>query len=821
MTITLGHLDKDSSTTEPRPNRVPRTKREPCISSSEMLPLITVITVNYNGRRHLQRCLPSLLVTTDIDFEVIVVDNGSSDGSLEWLRDSYPGVRVIALDRNHGFGEANRLGVEAARGAFVAFLNNDTEVEPNWLTVLLEVLESDDEIAAVCSTLRLLDHPDVLNARGGGMSKLGYGFDRDFGFPFERDFERHRDVLFPTAAAMLMRKEDWEWCRGFDRAFFMYHEDVDLGWRLWLLGRRVVVCGESIVYHLFGGTTKTVRGSGWRANLGMRHNVRTLIKNYELKNLLVALKGVLGRWVRHRQFNQAIGVLSWNLMHLPGTLRQRRWIQKSRVRSDRELFDRGLIEQFKFPPPSPEPPRADINDAARGLISSPVLLPGEHSSLGRLGYGWYGREKHSDTWIRWICGHARCFLQTAPGERGYLRVKVHIPSNAGVTRTVAVRCNGAQTAHNLQSNEWETIRLPVTTDSDGLLDVHVISPEWIPHHTSFHNFDFRRLGCRVKEIRFEKEQARAQISHRSASVIIPTFNRWTTLQETLTALERQTWRNFEVLIVDDGSTDGTSERLCDWTSRKQDEVTFKSFRQRNLKPGQARNHGLRYATGDIVIFIGDDTIPDQNFVERHITRHNEMGEACAVLGFTDWHRERMRVTPFLEFINTDGPQFGYGHFQDGDDVPFSCFYTSNVSVPRAILGEEPFHPAFDFVNWEDVELGYRLSLRGLRIVYDSGARTKHLHPMNMFAFFKRQEQIGEKMRVILSLHPELEQSESMPTAKPASGVYMACRIARWLLPLLNFLDARRITLPVRVYRAISYSGIFNGRRKSRLLEQQQ
>ncbi len=784
-------------------------------------PLVTVITVNYNGRHHLERCLPSLLVTSNIELEAIVVDNGSSDGSIEWLHERYPEIRVLPLGSNRGFGEANRLGVEAAQCDFIAFLNNDTEVEPDWLSALLEALESDEQIGAACSTLRLLDHPEVLNARGGGMSKLGYGFDHDFFFPFERDCERRRDVLFPTAAAMLMRRKDWESCGGFDRAFFMYHEDVDLGWRLWLLGRRVVVCADSIVYHLFGGTTKSARGPGWRANLGMRHNVRSLIKNYEFKNLMIALKGVLGRWVRYRDFNQAMRVVSWNLIHLPDTLRQRRWIQKGRVRSDRELFDRGLIGQFKFPPPSPEPPRADLDQAARHWIPSPVLLPGEHSSLGRLGYGWYGREKHSDNWIRWTCGHARSFLRTAPSERGRLLVRVHIPSVADVNRTVVVKCNGEETAHHLQSEDWETIYLPVKSDPDGLLEVHVISPEWIPHRAWFRNFDFRRLGCRVKEIRFEEEQSRNVAIHRTASVIIPTFNRWKTLQETLSALERQTWPNFEVLIVDDGSTDGTSERLGQWRGRGQGNIDFKNFHQQNLKPGQARNHGLRYATGDIVIFIGDDTIPDPNFVESHMTRHNEMGEACAVLGFTDWHRERMQVTPFLEFINTDGPQFGYGHFQDGDDVPFSCFYTSNISIPRTILGDEPFHPAFDFVNWEDVELGYRLSLRGLRIIYNSGARTRHLHPMDMVAFFKRQKQIGEKMRVILGLHPELERSESMPPAIPAKGVYLACRVARLLLPLLNFLDARRITLPVRVYRAVSYSGLFEGRKKSRLLEQRQ
>jgi len=755
-----------------------------------------------------------------VEIEVIVVDNGSSDGSVEWVHDRYPEIRVLSLGSNRGFGEANRLAVEAAQCPYIAFLNNDTEVQPDWLKTLLEALDSDEEIAAACSTLRLLDHPEVINARGGGMSKLGYGFDHRFLFPFEPDTEKLRDVLFPTAAAMLMRKRDWDSCGGFDPAFFMYHEDVDLGWRLWLLGRRVVVCSDSIVYHLCGGTTKSTRGEGWRADLGMRHNVRSLIKNYNLKNLAIALMGVVGRLVRYRDLSQAIGVVTWNLAHLPDTLKQRRWVQKRRLRSDKELFERGLIEQFTFPPSSPECPRSDVDRPAREWILSPVLLPGEHSSMGRLDYGWYDRESHSGRWVRWTCGHARCFLRVAPGERGRLQVRVHIPASSNLNRTVVVKCNGEETAHKLQGGEWETVSLSVRGDSDGLLDIHLISPEWVPHNTARRNVDFRKLGCGVKEIRFEPERPCNSVQQ-TASVIIPTFNRWSRLQETLNALERQTWRNFEVLVVDDGSTDGTSERFSQWRSQRDDSIDFKSLRQQNLKPGQARNHGLRYATGDIVIFIGDDTIPDPDFVESHMTRHNELGETCAVVGFTDWHREGMRVTPFLEFINTQGPQFGYGHLRDGDDAPFSCFYTSNVSLPRSILGEEPFHPAFDFVNWEDIELSYRLSLKGLRIIYNSRARTRHLHPMDMVSFFKRQEQIGETMRVILGLHPELERSESMPPARPGKRIYLACQIARLLLPLLNFLDARRITLPVRVYRAVSYSGLFEGRKKSRLQEQSQ
>jgi GT2 family glycosyltransferase len=772
-------------------------------------PVVSVIIVNFNGRHHLDRCLPSVLGTSDTAFETIVVDNGSTDGSLDWIRENHPSVRVLPLGSNLGFGEANRRGVEAARGSYVAFLNNDTEVDPGWLSAMLSVMEADEEVGAACSTLRLLDQPAVLNARGGGMSLLGYGFDRDYLFPYKKAADPIRDTLFPTAAAMLMEKRVFESVGGFDRAFFMYHEDVDLGWLLWLLGKRVVVCADSIVYHLCGGTTRSLRGTRWLANLGMRHNVRSLIKNYEIPTLLRALKGVLGRWVRSRDIGQALHVISWNLLHLPGTLARRRWVQKRRRRPDRELMERGLISPFKFPPPAPERPVAGIKHAERDWILSPVLLPGQYSSIDRLAYGWYPREKHADGWMRWTCGEAGCFLQVGKEARGSLSITLDAPG-PDLNRTVTVQCNQSERVHQLKGEGFEPISQPVQADANGLLEIHITSNAWVPHDITEWNRDYRRLGCRVKEVRFIPDRKPAPSRSLSASVIIPTFNRWDILQETLAALSRQrTSRGLEVIVVDDGSTDGTWERLGEW--RLDDSVLrLKTIRQANLKPGRARNNGLGHATGDIVIFLGDDTIPEPDFVESHLAKHEEMAQSCAVLGFTDWHRERMTITPFLEFINTDGPQFGYGLFKSGEDVPFTCFYTSNISVPRAILGPEPFHPAFDFVNWEDIELGYRLSKRGLRIVYEKGAMTRHLHPTTMRAFFKRQQQIGEKVNVILSLHPELAESESMPTTRPSPRFRLACRVARWLVPLFNILDAKNISLPLRVYRILAYSGFLDG-----------
>jgi GT2 family glycosyltransferase len=230
------------------------------MSERSRTPLVSVVVVNFDGRHHLERCLPSLVATAGVEFEVIVADNGSTDGSVDWLAREWPAVRVLALGENLGFGRANGRGVRSARGEFVAFLNNDTVVEPDWLSALLQPLRLDPEVAASCATLRLLEFPELVNACGGAMTSAGYGYDIDFMTPVERgpvgrESTAWHDVLFPTAAAALIRKEEFLAVGGFDPAMFMYHEDVDLGLRLRLMGRRVVVCERAVVYHTFGGTS--------------------------------------------------------------------------------------------------------------------------------------------------------------------------------------------------------------------------------------------------------------------------------------------------------------------------------------------------------------------------------------------------------------------------------------------------------------------------------------------------------------------------------------------------------------------------------------
>lgn len=782
------------------------------VSADELL--VSIVIVNYNGRHHLEKCLPSVFATRKLHYEVIVVDNGSSDDSVAWMREHWPQVRVIAETRNLGFGLANLVGARNAKSDYLVLLNSDTVVTPDWLEHLIRPVLLDPGIGATCSQLRLLTRPDYLNARGGGMSRLGFGYDIDFGYPFAPPAGPAEaapvDVLFPSGAAMLMRRTDFLDVGAFDPSFFMYHEDVDLGWRLWLLGKRVVLCPASIVFHAFGGTTKSQQGTKFRDWMGNTHNLRSLWKNYEFRNAVWATRRLVALWLRTGQLGLAWHALTWNLIHIRGTVRERRRLQRLRRLSDAELFARGLITEH-VPPTPTIPPLTDASgDPA--LIVAPQLWPGRTSAAGRLGPGWYGPEGVDGSVARATCGDASATLKVEPGASGTLCVEIHIPDRAAEHAALTLHCNGERQGFELAPGSfWRTLEMPARADEDGLLRIRIENTPWRPHDL-FGNGDLRRLGCIVREIAFRAEDAANAYAPGRVSVIVTTFNRRPVLLRTLDALTAQTWADFEVIVVDDGSVDDTWTELQKWRDAHPGALGLKIYTQANTGQGIARNNGLEHADGDLVLFIGDDIIPDPDFVEQHVRRHRELGVPCAVVGYTDWERSAMRVTPLLEHVNEAGHQFGYRYMKDGDDVPYTCFYTSNVSLPREILGPRPFDPEFRTYGWEDVEVGYRLNKRGVRIVYNQQARARHLHPMDLKDFYRRQVKVGGAIGKIYAMHPELASDQPvMPPARPPRWLAAARRIVPPLLPIANWLDRRSVRLPQRLYDLILGTGFWIGR----------
>lgn len=244
------------------------------------------------------------------------------------------------------------------------------------------------------------------------------------------------------------------------------------------------------------------------------------------------------------------------------------------------------------------------------------------------------------------------------------------------------------------------------------------------------------------------------------SVVVPTYNRLEVLPEVLEALLAQRAApSYELIVVNDGSTDGTRVWLDNWSRQRRlhTSVPHRILHQENSGPAAARNAGVEAAQGRWVAFLGDDTVPTPGWLAGHRQAHRQRGDLphLAVIGYTRWH-PRMRLNPFLHYINEYGLQFGYSLIDDAEDVPFNFFYTSNLSLGRDLLRAEPFDLRFPYAAWEDIETSYRLNQRhGMRLIYEPGAVVLHDHPTRIERFCARQEKAGYSGVVFYGLHPEL------------------------------------------------------------------
>lgn len=273
------------------------------------------------------------------------------------------------------------------------------------------------------------------------------------------------------------------------------------------------------------------------------------------------------------------------------------------------------------------------------------------------------------------------------------------------------------------------------------------------------------------------------------SVVIPTYERPGTLFQVLDGLARQdSPPPFEVVVVDDGSRDDTAKRLKTYRPP----FSFRALEQPNGGPASARNRGVTEARGRYVLFLGDDTVPEPGLLAVHAGAQAEIrAHPVAVLGYTTWPRER-RVSPFLHHINEYGLQFGYALIEDPESVPFNFFYTSNISLPRALLLEEGlFDTTFPGAAWEDIEIAYRLMGRGMKIVYRPEAIARHHHDITFSSFRTRQEKAGESAAIFYAKHPELGDFLAVPQAirfragNPVTGrlrAWWAALGERWEIP---------------------------------------
>ena len=327
-------------------------------------PFFSVIVLNWKGRHLLEECIPSIVAQSFRDFETIVVDNGSADGSVDWLKGRpEDGARLVELPFNRGFAEGNNAGIRVARGRFIALLNNDTAVDPGWLAAIHGAIRRHPEAGMFASKILNYYRRDEIDNTGhliypDGLARGRHRLEKDHG-----RFDEEGEVLHPSGCAGVYKREMLDQIGLLDESFFAYGEDVDLGLRGRWAGWKCVYVPSAVVYHKYSATIGTY--SPEKVFLVERNRLWLLIKNFPVFDILrspfytfyryaLHLKGVFtrkgaaGEFVRNFSTRKLVWIIltaeAAALRGLPEMLRKRRECKGHHRIGTREF--RRLVRRF-------------------------------------------------------------------------------------------------------------------------------------------------------------------------------------------------------------------------------------------------------------------------------------------------------------------------------------------------------------------------------------------------------------------------------------------------------------------------------------------
>lgn len=329
-------------------------------------PLVSILVLNYNGKKFLKECFDSILKSTYANFEIALVDNNSSDDSIAYTQANYPMVKIVQTHRNAGYSRAYNIAFREVQGKYYILLNNDVVVAENWLEPLVNVAESDSKIGALQPKIRsLIDdgYFEYAGASGGFMDKCGYPFLRGrIFYTIERDEGQYDDesfVFWTSGAAMFVRAEALEKSGNLDEDFVHHMEEIDLCWRLHLVDYRLKVIPDSVIYHYAGATIKA--DSFKKIYWNHRNGIFTLIKNLEKGNLvktliiryLLDVINVFHAAIGQLDFKHAYAIIKshvWLIFNLKMIFQKRKEVQEIRVVSDKDykflMYNRFLVFDY-------------------------------------------------------------------------------------------------------------------------------------------------------------------------------------------------------------------------------------------------------------------------------------------------------------------------------------------------------------------------------------------------------------------------------------------------------------------------------------------
>lgn len=247
-------------------------------------PSVAIVILNWNGQKLLEQFLPSVFNSPYPNLQIVVGDNASTDDSIAYLKSNFPLVKIIKNDRNYGFAEGYNRVLEQVTADYFILLNSDVEVTPGWIKPVIDLMESDAEIAIAQPKIKSMFNRayfEYAGAAGGYLDYLGYPFSRGRIFDtVEKDQDQYndsREIFWASGCALFVKSAIWKRLDGFDVRFFAHMEEIDLCWRVKNLGYKVMYCGDSAVYHVGGGTLNAE--SPFKTFLNFRNNHYLLKKN--------------------------------------------------------------------------------------------------------------------------------------------------------------------------------------------------------------------------------------------------------------------------------------------------------------------------------------------------------------------------------------------------------------------------------------------------------------------------------------------------------------------------------------------------------------
>lgn len=332
---------------------------------TEKEPLVSIVISNRNSGKFLLNCINSILSNVYSNYEIIIVDNASTDDSLGLVDEAHGGNPHVLIVRNKndlGPAAGRNLGIGLSKGKYVAFLDSDTEVDRSWLHEMVKKMERDSTLGACQSKLLLMDDRTKFDYAGDYLSPFGILVQRaSHGEEDRGQFSQVSEIFTAKSSSMMTRRDALLQAGLFDEDYYMFVEETDLSWRIWLRGYRILYVPKSIVYHKFGTYTNAMRRiSSYHAKYlyryhGTKNYIMTCIKNFGTLSLLKALPIHLMAWiglslwfVAKRELPDAglvVGGILWNLKHLDLVVRKRIHVQRFVRKVPDKVFFRSVLRK--------------------------------------------------------------------------------------------------------------------------------------------------------------------------------------------------------------------------------------------------------------------------------------------------------------------------------------------------------------------------------------------------------------------------------------------------------------------------------------------